>query len=68
MGAFNASLRFTDGAAAQCERRERPKMVLDPTSGAPIALVTGVAGCPAGLFEGYRGGDDSFTLVQEMAA
>ena len=43
-------------------------MVLDPTSGAPIALVTGVAGCPAGLFEGYRGGDDSFTLVQEMAA
>ena len=66
VGAFSAKIALTDGRVVECERRERPKMVLDPRSGAPLALVTGVLGCPEGIFEGYRGNDDSFTLVQEV--
>ena len=66
VGAFNTSISFSDGTVAVCERRERPKIIKDPISGDPIALVTGVLGCPPGIFKGYRGGDDSFTLVQEI--
>jgi hypothetical protein len=77
VGAFDTTIQFTDGTSIKCERRERPQMVLG-ADGRPVALVTGVTGCPKGLmseFNGevamnsgdarfYRGGDDSFTLVQ----
>jgi hypothetical protein len=73
IGAFNATLRFTDGSSVRCERRERPQMVLGE-DGRPVAMVSGVMGCPQALgdttTEGqgrfYRGADDSFTLVQNM--
>lgn len=77
VGAFDTTIQFTDGTSIKCERRERPQMVVG-TDGRPVALVTGMTGCPKGLmseFNGeialnsgdarfYRGGYDSFTLVQ----
>ncbi|KAL7522082.1 hypothetical protein ACHAWX_006767, partial [Stephanocyclus meneghinianus] len=77
VGAFDTTIQFTDGTSIKCERRERPQMVLG-TDGRPVALVTGMTGCPKGLMSTfnaevalnsgdaryYRGGDDSFTLVQ----
>ena len=72
IGAFNTTIQFTDDTSMTCERRERPQMVLDKDK-KPIALVTGVTGCPRGEADTdgswkkyYRGGDDSFTLVQLM--
>lgn len=74
IGAFDTSIQFTDGSSMQCERRERPQMVVG-SDGRPIALVSAVTGCPRALGAGessngngrfYRGGDDCFTLVQRM--
>ena len=75
VGAFDTTIQFTDGTSMKCERRERPQMVLDK-DGKPVALVTGMTGCPKGLgFDNeevksgsrfYRGADDSFTLIQMM--
>ena len=79
VGAFGTTIQFTDGTSIKCERRERPQMILG-VDGKPVALVTGLTGCPRGLLNRtdidvgnngnanfYRGGDDSFTLVQLMA-
>lgn len=76
VGAFDTTIRYTDGTKMECERRERPQMILDE-SGRPLALVSALTGCPRGLggssnpFGGdamfYKGGDDCFTLVQKMA-
>jgi len=77
VGAFDTTIQFTDGSSMTCERRERPQMVIDK-DGKPLALVTGVTGCPRELGDDmevedsksngkfYKGGDDSFTLVQLM--
>ena len=75
VGAFDTTIRFTDGTRIICERRERPQMVMGKDA-KPLALVSALTGCPKGLGgvggyeEGgahhYRGGDDSFTLVQRM--
>ena len=73
LGAFDTTIQFTDGTNMKCERRERPQMVIGK-DGKPLALVSGVTGCPkalgyadiAGNWKYYRGGDDSFTLVQLM--
>ena len=73
IGAFDSTIRFTDGSSVQCERRERPQMVVGE-DGRPIALVSGVTGCPKALGDDsaevpgrfYRGADDSFTLVQKV--
>lgn len=67
VGAFEANVELADGKTLACERRERPQMLLDPSSGIPLALVSAVTGCPKGAFPGYKGGDDSFTIVQLMA-
>jgi hypothetical protein len=82
VGAFTTTVQFTDGTSIKCERRERPQMVVG-SDGKPIAFVTGLTGCPKGLMLSsndndemaeksgaavfYRGGDDSFTMVQLMA-
>ena len=77
VGAFDTTIHFADGTNIKCERRERPQMVVG-ADGRPLALVTGMTGCPKGLISAtdgngaekngnakfYRGGDDSFTLVQ----
>ena len=73
LGAFDTTIQFTDGTNMKCERRERPQMVIGK-DGKPLALVSGVTGCPkalgyadiAGNWKYYRGGDDSFTLIQKM--
>lgn len=62
VGAFNTTVALTSGGSLPCERRERPQMLLDD-EGVPLALVTAVTGCPR-FGDTYRGGDDSFTLVQ----
>ena len=77
IGAFNTTIQFTDGSGMTCERRERPQMVLDKDK-KPIALVTGMTGCPRALGEDessyngfgrfYRGADDCFTLIQKMGS
>ena len=80
VGAFDTTIQFTDGTSIKCERRERPQMIVGVDS-KPVALITGLTGCPKGLLNRtdahvgnndgnakfYRGGDDSFTLVQLMA-
>ncbi|KAL7539341.1 hypothetical protein ACHAXR_009225 [Thalassiosira sp. AJA248-18] len=73
VGAFDTRIQFTDGSSIQCERRERPQMVLDQ-NGKPVVMVSGVTGCPKALGDAnlssdgrfYRGADDCFTLVQMM--
>jgi len=47
-----------------CQRRERPQMILDPHTRAPIAMSSGVTGCPA--IGHSKGGGDCFTLIQAM--
>mmetsp|Transcript_5596 Transcript_5596/g.12126 ORF Transcript_5596/g.12126 Transcript_5596/m.12126 type:complete len:637 (+) Transcript_5596:94-2004(+) len=75
IGAFDTTVKFTDGTDMKCERRERPQMVTGK-DGRPVALVSAVTGCPKGLGDPsgsvgdgklYRGADDSFTLVQKMS-
>jgi hypothetical protein len=74
VGAFDTTIQFTDGSSMKCERRERPQMVLDNNTRRPIAMVSGVTGCPKALGDAslsgdgqyYKGADDSFTLVQKM--
>ncbi|KAL7549375.1 hypothetical protein ACHAWF_012651 [Thalassiosira exigua] len=74
VGAFDATVAFTDGSSMTCERRERPQMVLDG-EGKPAAMVSAVTGCPKALGDAkvggdgrfYRGADDCFTMVQRMA-
>ena len=39
-GAYDTTLRFTDGASLQCTRRERPQMVLDQ-AGKPLVMFSG---------------------------
>jgi len=73
VGAFDTTIQFTDGSSMTCERRERPQMVLGK-DGRPVALSSAVTGCPKSLGDDnvdgdaqfYRGGDDSFTLIQKM--
>ena len=66
VGAYTTTVEFTDGGSTTCDRRERPQMMLDP-NGVPLALVTGVVGCPIqDVGSWYRGGDDAFTLVQRV--
>jgi len=60
-GAYNTTVVFTNGTSFTCSRRERPQMILDST-GTPLAMTSGVTGCPA--FGVYKGGGDCFTLVQ----
>lgn len=43
--AFTTNVTFTDGSYQVYRRRERPKLLLDSSSGAPLMLYTGV--CPA---------------------
>ena len=67
VGAFDATLKFRDGSSVTCERRERPQMMLQAEpgrGGKPVALVSAVTGCPREFGANYKGGDDSFTLVQ----
>ncbi len=76
VGAFDTTIKFTDGTRVKCERRERPQMVLGKDA-KPLAMVSAVTGCPKALgdvkgyedggAQHYRGGDDSFTLVQKMS-
>ena len=69
MGAYNTTVLFTDGTNMTCSRRERPQMLLDPKSGAPLAMSSGVTGCPAFDTSGgvhFKGGGDCFTLFQLM--
>lgn len=74
VGAYNTTIQFTDGTSMICKRRERPQMILGP-DGKPVALVSGVTGCPVALGDDslnegdgrfYKGGSDCFTLVQIM--
>ena len=73
VGAFDTTIQFTDGSSMKCERRERPQMVLGEDK-LPLAMISAVTGCPRSLGEEesdresnpYRGGDDSFTLIQKM--
>jgi hypothetical protein len=64
VGAYNTTVLFTDGTNMTCTRRERPQMILDPETGVPIAMTSGVVGCPP--FGVYKGGDDCFTLIQAV--
>ena len=69
VGAYNTTVLFTDGTNMTCSRRERPQMLLDPKSGAPLAMSSGVTGCPAFDTSGgvhFKGGGDCFTLFQLM--
>eukprot|EP01065_Artemidia_motanka_P038870 TRINITY_DN47715_c0_g1_i1.p1 TRINITY_DN47715_c0_g1~~TRINITY_DN47715_c0_g1_i1.p1 ORF type:complete len:402 (+),score=109.91 TRINITY_DN47715_c0_g1_i1:51-1256(+) len=58
---YNTTVQYEDGEAVVYSRRERPEMVLDPDTGVPTHLITGVV---------ERGGpgqsDRSFTLVQPI--
>jgi hypothetical protein len=45
MGAYNGSIALTDGSTMTCNRRERPQMILDPSTGAPLAMTSGVTQC-----------------------
>ena len=64
VGAYNTTVRLANGSSMVCERRERPQMILDPRSGRPLAMTSGVTGCPP--LGASRGGSDCFTLVQRM--
>lgn len=63
VGAFNTTVAFTDGDFMTCIRRERPQMVLDQ-DGMPLAMTSGIMGCPAFENGNWTGGQDCFTLVQ----
>ena len=65
VGAYNTTVKFTDGSEMRCERRERPQMIMNTTQQQPLALVSGMVNCPP-FGPIYKGGTDSFTLVQEM--
>jgi len=43
---YNLTVGFADGSAVSYSRRERPKLLLNKTTGAPAVLFTGV--CPEG--------------------
>ena len=51
VGAFDTTIEFADGSSAKCERRERPQMITDG-SGRPVAMASGVTGCPRRLGAG----------------
>jgi hypothetical protein len=64
VGAYNTTIKFTNGSSMVCQRRERPQMILDPLTKEPLAMSGGVTGCPP---IGYsKGGGDCFTLIQRM--
>ena len=68
VGAYDTTLRFTDGTTLQCTRRERPQIVLDE-AGKPLVMFSGVVGCPTTgplANSSYKGGCDCFTLAQMM--
>ena len=48
VGAFDTMIEFADGSSAKCKRRERPQMITDG-SGRPVAMASGVTGCPQRL-------------------
>lgn len=52
---YTTIVPFSDGSTTQLKRRERPKVLLNATTGAPAFLYTGV--CPSG-----SDADDCFTL------
>ena len=78
VGAFNTTISYYDDDKIKsftCERRERPQMILHPDTKVPYALVSAVTNCDPvkdrdffgwGNAKYYRGGDDSFTIVQLM--
>lgn len=80
VGAFNTTIFYYNDKKEikrfTCERRERPQMIMRPKTGQPYALVTALVNCPnkdsnrdffgRGKAIHYKGGDDSFTLVQMM--
>jgi len=65
VGAYNTTVKFSDGTEMTCGRRERPQMV-QAADGTPIAMFAGVTGCPPIDGTGYKGGKDCFTLAQLM--
>ena len=73
VGAYNTTIEFSepmimaDGTVATsmvCDRRERPQMILDD-EGEPLAMSSGVTGCPA-FGDDYKGDGDCFTHFQLM--
>eukprot|EP00957_Ditylum_brightwellii_P036471 2762213-Ditylum_brightwellii.AAC.1 len=74
VGAFTANVQLMDGTTMSCERRERPQLVFDlNNSNKPIALASAVMGCdvetlPVDAQKHYRGGSDSFTIVQLLGS
>lgn len=66
VGAYNTTVKFTDGTEMTCVRRERPQMV-QAADGTPIAMIAGTVGCPPINGTAYKGGNDCFTLAQLMA-
>eukprot|EP00729_Bicosta_minor_P009536 gene9536-33631_t len=66
VGAYNTTVKFTDGTDMTCVRRERPQMV-QAADGTPIAMIAGTVGCPLINGTAYKGGNDCFTLAQLMA-
>merc|ERR1711968_147509 len=69
VGAYNGTVVFTDGTNMTCSRRERPQMIQDPKTGAPLAMSSGATGCPSFTTPdgvAFKGGGDCFTLLQRM--
>eukprot|EP00038_Savillea_parva_P012233 m.203187 g.203187 ORF g.203187 m.203187 type:complete len:465 (-) comp22037_c0_seq1:133-1527(-) len=61
--AYNGTVVWTDGSVTDLYRRERPHMVVDSVSGAPLAVSNGVQECfNTGPCPTYN--DRSWTLVQ----
>ena len=58
--AYNGTVTFHDGSTVSFSKRERPHLLLDPETRAPLALSTGV------MQFGEHIDDYSWTLVQEI--
>lgn len=60
--AYNFTVEFDDGSQVVFARRERPQLILDPKTGAPLALINGVQP-PRDLQPGGGQFDMSYTLA-----
>ena len=59
--AYTGAVEFEDGSSVAFTKRERPHLLLDPASRAPLALFTGVMQHPEHV------DDHTFTLAQAVA-
>jgi hypothetical protein len=63
--AYNASVAFEGGSSTVFGRRERPQLILDPATGAALALISGVQP-PRELQPPGGQGDMSYSLVAPL--